>query len=296
MGADLFVGGGLLKFTGQVNNGNIDGRNTESHTSKLALKCRDNLGNSLGSTSGGGDDVAGGGTSSTPVLTRGRVNDSLGGSHSVNGSHESLSNGELIIDGLDHRGKTVGSTGGTRDKVLRTIVLVLVDTHNNSLGVILGRGGVDDLLGTSINDSLGSVLGKEDSGRLANVVSSESTPANLLRITTTGSHNLLSVKDEVVIIRLNSSLSNSVDGIILVLVCHVIRSGRSGIDSVKFGILVFHDDTGDKTSNTSETVDTHTSGHGHGSIIGNSGAEGRARERGGGKGGGRADGGNKSGN
>lgn len=195
----------------------------------------------------------------------------------MDGGHKSLLDVELIVDGLDHRGKSVGGTGSTGDEVLRSIVLVLVNTHNNGLGVILSGCGVDNLLGTSVNDGLGLLLGEEDSGGLADVVSSEGTPADLLGVTAAGSLDLVSVKNKEVSIDFDGSLGNSVDGIVLVLVGHVVGGGRSGVDGGKIDIIIFHHDTGHKTSDTSESVNTHTGGHGHGGSIGG-GLEGGSRE------------------
>merc|ERR1712151_799615 len=107
MGADLFVGCGLLKTASQVNDRHIDGGHTESHTSELSNKRRNDLGHGLGGTSGRGNDVARSGTSSTPVFTGRGVDYSLGGGHSMDSGHECLLNDEFIVDGLDHRCKSV---------------------------------------------------------------------------------------------------------------------------------------------------------------------------------------------
>mmetsp|Transcript_19479 Transcript_19479/g.40112 ORF Transcript_19479/g.40112 Transcript_19479/m.40112 type:complete len:372 (-) Transcript_19479:39-1154(-) len=291
VGADFFVGGGLLNSAGQVNNGDIDGRNTESHTGDLSDKGRNDLGDGNSGSGGGGDDVTRGGTSSTPVLAGRRVNNGLGGGHGVDSGHEGFLNLELVVDGLNHRGKSVGGARGARDEILRSVVVSLVDTHDNGLRVILGRGGVDDLLGSSIKDGLGLFLGEEDSGGLADVVGSEGTPADLLGVTASGSLDLLSVKDKEVSVNLDGLLGFSVDGIVLVLVRHVFRGGRSGVDGLKIASIIFHDDTGHKTSNTSESVDSHTGGgHGHGGIV-VGGLEGKSREGASGKGRNGADGG-----
>ncbi len=276
-GADLLVGGLLSELAGKVNNRNVDGGYTEGHSGKLSLKGRNNLGYGLGGSGGGRNDVSRGGTSSTPVLTGGGVNNGLGGGHGVNGGHEGLLDVELVVDGLNHRGESVGGTGSAGYEVLGSVVLLLVNSHYNSLGVILGRGRVDNLLGSSIKDGLGLLLGEENSGGLTYVVGSEGTPANLLGVTAAGSHDLLSVKNEEVSINLNGSLGDSVDGIVLVLVGHVIRGGRSSVDSLKLTVLVVHDDTGYKTSNTSESVDSHSGGHLHGGSVGG-GLQGRSRE------------------
>ena len=277
-GTDFFVGGGLLDSAGQVNNGDINGRDTECHTGDLSNQRRNDLGDSDGGTSGGRDDVTGSGTSSTPVLSGGGVNNSLGGGHGVDGGHESFFDNEFIVDGLDHRGKSIGCARSTRDEVFGSIVFGFVDTHDNSLGVILGRGRVDDLLGTSIKDGLGRFLGEEDSGGLANVVSTEGTPTDFLRITASGGLDLLSVKDKEVSVNFDGLLGLSVDGIVLVLVRHVFGGGRSGVDGLELASIIFHHDTGDKTSDTSESVNSHTGGgHGHLGIVGG-GLEGKSRE------------------
>ena len=195
-GADLLVGGLLSKLAGKVNDRDIDGRNTEGHAGKLSLEGRNDLGDGLGGSGGGGDDVARRGTSSTPVLAAGGVNNGLGGGHGVDGGHEGLLDVELIVDGLDHRGKSVGGARGARDEVLRAVVFLSVDTHDNGLGVILGRGGVDDLLGTTVDDRLGGLLGEEDTGGLADVVGSEGAPSDLLGVTASGGLDLLSVEDK----------------------------------------------------------------------------------------------------
>merc|ERR1712232_855107 len=76
VGTDFFVSGRLFQTASQVNYRHVNGGNTEGHTGKLSNKGRNDLGHSLGSTSGRGDDVARGSTSSTPVLTGRGVNNS----------------------------------------------------------------------------------------------------------------------------------------------------------------------------------------------------------------------------
>jgi hypothetical protein len=84
---------------------------------------------------------------------------------------------ELIVDGLNHRGKTIGGTRSTGHELHIRGVLVLVDTHDNSRRIILGRGREDDLLGTRFDMWLARFGGKEGTGRLAKVVHTKtSTP------------------------------------------------------------------------------------------------------------------------
>lgn len=279
--ADFFVGGFLGKSGSQVDDGDINGRHTESHTGKLSDKRRDDLGDGLGGSSGGRDDVARGGTSSTPVLSGRGVDNSLSGGHGMDSGHEGHFDFELVVDSLDHGGKSVGGTRSTRDEVFGSIVVTLVDTHDNGLGVILGRGGVDNLLGSSIDDGLGSLLGEEDTGGLADVVGSEGSPTDFLGVAASGGLDLLSVKDKEVSVDFYGLLGLSVDGVVLVLVRHVVGGGRSGVDTLQFAAFIFHHDTGHKTSDASESVDSHAGGHGHGGIIGGGlqGGSGETEER-----------------
>mmetsp|Transcript_16621 Transcript_16621/g.31483 ORF Transcript_16621/g.31483 Transcript_16621/m.31483 type:complete len:234 (+) Transcript_16621:634-1335(+) len=213
----------------------------------------------------------------------------------MDGGHKSLLDVELVVNSLDHGCKTVGGTGCAGNEVLRSIIFSLVDSHDNGQGIILGRSRVDNLLSSSVNDSLSLLLGEENSGGLTNVVSSECTPANFLGVTATGGHDLLSVKNKEVSIDLNSLLGDSVNGIVLVLVSHVVGGSRSSIDSVHLAVLISHDDTGNKTSDTSESVNSHSSDHLHVGSIGGS-LECRSREGAGGECSSRSYGSNKSSN
>ena len=269
-GADLFVGGFLGKTASQVDDGNINGGDTECHTGELSDEGGDDLGDGLGGTGGRGDDVARRGTSPAPVLAGRRVDDGLGGGHGVNGGHEGLLDTEFVVDGLDHGGKTVGGTGRARDEVFGSIVHFLVDTHDDGQGVILGGGRVDDLLRTTVDDGLGLFLGEEDTSGFADVVGTEGTPADFLRVTAAGGLDFLSVEDEEISVNFDGLLGLTVDGVILVLVSHVIGSGRTGVDGSEVTVRVFHNDTSHETTDTSETVNTHTGGHAHGSIVGGS--------------------------
>jgi hypothetical protein len=225
-GADLLVGGLLLELAGQVDDGDVDRGHAEGHAGELALEGGDDLGHGLGGAGGGGDDVSGRGAASTPVLAAGGVDDGLGCGHGVDGGHEGLRDDELIVDGLDHRGESVGGAGRARDEVLGSVILLGVDAHDDGLGVILGGGRVDDLLGASVDDGLGLLLGEEDSGGLADVVGAEGTPADLLGVAAAGGLDLLAVEDKEVAIDLDGSLGDAVDGVVLVLVGHCTTTSR----------------------------------------------------------------------
>ena len=64
----------------------------------------------------------------------------------------------LVVNGLAHGHKAVGGAERARDEVLAAVVLVGVDAHGDDLRVVLGRGGVDDLLGAAVDDGLSGLL------------------------------------------------------------------------------------------------------------------------------------------
>jgi hypothetical protein len=75
---DLIVGSALLDADSQVNNGDVGGGDTHGHAGKLAVQLRNDLSDSLGGTGAAGNDVLSSGAATTPVLSRGAVNDLLG--------------------------------------------------------------------------------------------------------------------------------------------------------------------------------------------------------------------------
>jgi len=50
-GADFIISGIALEGAGEINNGNVGGWHSESHTGKLAIKLWDDLTDGLGGTS-----------------------------------------------------------------------------------------------------------------------------------------------------------------------------------------------------------------------------------------------------
>ena len=67
-GLDLVVGSTLLDSDSQVDNGDIGGGNSESHTGEFTVELGDDLSDGLGGTGGRGDDVGGSASTSSPVL------------------------------------------------------------------------------------------------------------------------------------------------------------------------------------------------------------------------------------
>ena len=105
---DLVVRRRLLETDDKVDDGDIEGGDTEGETSELAVEGGDDLADSLGGTGRGGDDVVGDSTATTPVLHRRAIDGTLGSGGSVDSGHETLNDTELVVDDLGEGSQAVG--------------------------------------------------------------------------------------------------------------------------------------------------------------------------------------------
>ena len=196
---DLLSESLLLDLDDEIDNGDSGGGHTESNTVELALHVGKHKGNSLGSTSGGGDNVEGSSASTAKIAVR-SIEETLVTSVRVGGGHGTLDNAELLIEHLYERSKAVGGARSVGDDLVGVDVLVSVDTNNVGGDIIaLGRGSDQNLLGTGLK-MLGGTLGvNENTGTLNHEIYIQSTPGELEGVA--GRHNLdgLAVDGEAVI-------------------------------------------------------------------------------------------------
>mmetsp|Transcript_17332 Transcript_17332/g.25838 ORF Transcript_17332/g.25838 Transcript_17332/m.25838 type:complete len:267 (+) Transcript_17332:529-1329(+) len=235
----------------------------DSHTSELSVKLGNDLSYSLGSTSGCRDHVGQGGSSTSPVLStlRRTVDNELSGCCGVDCGHKTLLNSELVVDNLSQGGKAVGSTRRIGDNIGRTIIVGVVDAHYVHRG-IAGRGRDDDLLGTTLKMRGGLLNCGKDTSRLANVVGTSGTPANLSRITLSEKLDSgLSVNHKAVSINLNSARIHTMHGIMLELVCCVIDIQERVVHGNNCGIWIVEGSPHNKTSDTPKSVDANACNH-----------------------------------
>jgi len=254
---DLLVAGGLLDLAGKINNTDIRGGDTEGHAGELAVEGRDDLADSLGSTSAGGDYVGASRAASTPVLSTlgGAINSKLVGSHGVDGGHETLDNAKVIVDDLGKRGETVSGAGGVRDNVLAIVVLV-VDTHDKHRGVILGRSRDNDTLGATAKVSLALLGCGEDTGRLADELHAVLTPGDVGRVALGVDLDGLAVYNKVAILDLNSALERSVNGVVLEKVGNVVEIKKI-VDGYNLDVASLERRAEHEASNAAKAVDSH---------------------------------------
>ncbi|KAH6610223.1 hypothetical protein Trco_000243 [Trichoderma cornu-damae] len=202
---DLVVAGGLLKADGQVDDGDVGGRDADGHASELAVEGGNDLADSLGGTSAAGDDVLGSATAAAPVLAGGTIDGLLGGGVGVDGGHETLDDAVVVVDDLGEGSQAVGGARGVGDDVGGAVVVLLVDAHHVHGGI--GRGGRDDdLLGAADEVSLGLFDGGEDAGGLDNVLGAGLAPLDVGRVALGVEANLFAVDNEVLAVDLDVAL------------------------------------------------------------------------------------------
>lgn len=210
---DLVVGSTLLDADSQVDNGDVGGGDTHGHASELAVEVRNDLADGLGGTSAAGNDVLSSGTATTPVLGGRAVDDLLGGSVGVDGGHETLNDGELVVDDLGERGQAVGGAGRVGEHVDVGLVGLVVDAHDEH-GGISGGSRDDNLLGTTLQVSASLVLGGEDTSGLDDVVGAGLAPGNLGGVLLCVELDGLAVDLQVVAIDLDGALELAVGAVI----------------------------------------------------------------------------------
>mmetsp|Transcript_49934 Transcript_49934/g.82173 ORF Transcript_49934/g.82173 Transcript_49934/m.82173 type:complete len:458 (-) Transcript_49934:7-1380(-) len=265
LSANLLVGGLLLQLNGEVHDRHIDGWHAQGHAGQLALHFRDHLCHSLGSTRGGWDDVSRASTATTPVLLGGAVHSGLRGSHGMAGGHETTLDAPLLLQHSHSWGQAVGGAGGARHALHGWLVGVLVHTHHNGVGVILGRSREDHFLCASLQVTLNLLSGQEHTCGFANILCTMLTKRDLSWVTGVGQSNLLAINHQGVAICLHGSIILAVDSVIFHHVGQVVRV-IAGVDQLQLSLWVLHGNAGHLTANAAEAVDSNTHSL-HGSAV-----------------------------
>ena len=125
---DLSIGSGLLETDDEIDDGDVVGGDTECHSGKLAVQARNDLSDGLGGSSGAGDNVGGSTTSTTPILGGGTIHGFLSRSRGVDSGHQTLDDGEIVMDDFGEGSEAVGRAGRIRHDGGLRIVGVQVDT------------------------------------------------------------------------------------------------------------------------------------------------------------------------
>ena len=265
--ANLFVGGFLLKTDSQVNDRDVRSRDTHGHAGELAVQRRNDLADSLGSASAGGDDVVVDGTSAAQILLlREAVHDGLGGSGSMHGGHKALDDAEVVVDDLGQRSQAVGGAGSVGNELHIGGVLVEVNAADKHRGVVLCGAGHDDDLGAGIDVCLSLFLGQINASALQDILDAQLAPGdeggvtiglvreNLDDLAVDGDSAFLVVADDF-------AVEAAVDGIILHAVSDM-GSGMAGsIDRDDFDIVGLDGGAEGQGADAAEAIDANFDRH-----------------------------------
>ena len=215
---DLIVSCTLLDAARQVHDGDVGGGHTHRHAGELAIEIGDDLSDGLGGTGGRWDDVLGGATASTPILTRGTVDGLLGGGVGVDGGHQALDHGVLLVDDLGEGCQAVGGAGCVGDDGDVRGVGLVVDAHDEHWRI--GRGGRDDdLLRAALQMRRRLLGGGEDTGGLDDVFRAGFTPRDGGRVFLHVKSDLLAVDDQILAVDFDRAIEQAVGRIVFEHVC-----------------------------------------------------------------------------
>ena len=251
---DFIVSGRTLQAAGEVHDGNVQRGHAERHAGETALQRGDDLGDGLGSAGGGGDDVAVGSTTSTPVFHRWTIHYLLGGGGGVYGGHQTFYHAEVFVNDLDERSQTVGGAGGVGNDVLAH-VLGVVHTHYKHRSVVLGRSGHHHALGTRLDVFLRILTREEQTGGFYDVFSTDLVPLQIDGVFFCGHADGAAVDHEVAVFYADGPVETSVYGVVQQQVGHVVHL-QQVVDSYNFKVFMFDGSTHHETTDTAEPVDT----------------------------------------
>lgn len=182
----------------------------------------------------------------------------------MDGSHESLIDSESIVDDLAQRSEAIGGTGSVGNNCHVRVVGFVVDTIDESWGIVLGWGSEDDLLSTSGKMPGNALLSKENSCGFAEVLGTGVSPLAVSWVSLVENFDEFSIDKKTSISDFDGSWESSVDGIEFEEIFQVfeVLSWSVDSDASSFVSLIHEGGSEDKSSNSSETIDSHFDNHG----------------------------------
>mmetsp|Transcript_6214 Transcript_6214/g.16870 ORF Transcript_6214/g.16870 Transcript_6214/m.16870 type:complete len:334 (+) Transcript_6214:333-1334(+) len=261
-GLDLVVRSLLAELAREVHHRHVGCGHTEGHAGELAVEGGEHLADSLGSTSGGGDDVLARAAAAAPVLARGAVHGLLRGGGGVHSGHETLHDAVLLVDDLSEGRKAVGGARGVGEDVDVLGVRGVVHAHHEHGGVS-GGGGDDHLLGAALEVEGGLLHNSEDASGLAHDVSPRSAPRHLVGVAHGVELDLLAIDDELGggLIVGHAALVDAVGGVVLKEVGSVLDVAEGIVDGDNIAAVLLAGGAAHEAANAAEARDTHLGRH-----------------------------------
>ena len=161
---DAVDGDRLLGGEGEVDDGDVRGRDADGEAVQLAGQLGDDQLEGLGGAGRAGDQVDGGSAGAAKVLVR-EVEDDLVVGVAVDGGHDSGDDAEGVLQDLGDGREAVGGAARVGDDVVfGRVVLAFVDAEHQGDVFVGGGGGDDDFLHGRAEMDLGLFGVGEDAG------------------------------------------------------------------------------------------------------------------------------------
>lgn len=263
---NLLLEGLLVHLHDNITDRHVRGGHTEGDTVELALEGRDDKCDSLGCTSGGGDNVEGcrASTAKIPVAC---VQKPLVTSVGVSGGHHTADDTEFVIKNLHERSHAVGGAGGVGDDVI-LVMRISVRVYSDNEGpdaVTLAWGSDEHLLGTCLNVLSSAFLVDEHTSGFDNNVNAKLLPRQFKWVPVGDNLDGLSVDSDGVLTCNNIGVEGTQNGIVL----EKVRCGlnaRCVVDADNIHVAVFSAGPAadEVASDTTETIDGYLDLHGGG--------------------------------
>ncbi|MPM54121.1 hypothetical protein SDC9_100894 [bioreactor metagenome] len=181
-GVDLVDAGLPLQDDGQVGDRADRHRHTQGEAGQQPVELRDDLADRPGGARGGRDGGHGRGPGPSQVLVR-RVEQALVAGVGVHGGHQPALDTEGVVEHLGQRRQRVGRAGTVGEDVAGGRVEgVIVHAQDEHRDVALGRGGDDDLAGTTLQVGQRLATVGEPAGGLDHHVGADVTPRDARRV------------------------------------------------------------------------------------------------------------------
>ncbi|SCJ36920.1 Uncharacterised protein [uncultured Clostridium sp.] len=179
----------------------------------------------------------------------------------MHGGHQAVLDAEGVVEDLGDGGQAVGGAGGVGHKGHAGIIGCIVDAHDEHGGVVLGRSGHNDLLGTGVDVSLGLLLGEEETGGLHHVLRADLAPGDLGGAHLGVDHHLVAIDGNAVLIILDGAVELAVDGVVPEHVGHIVGGHTGVVDADKLHVGAAEARAEYQAADSAEAVDTDLDAH-----------------------------------
>jgi len=165
-GVDGLYVDGLGGDEGEVNHGDVGGRDAHGEAVELAVHLRDDETECLGGAGGAGDHAESRSAGAAEIFVR-RVEDDLIVGVAVDRGHDAGLDAEGVVEHLDDGREAVGGAARVGDDVvLGSVVLVFVDAKDEGDVLVAGGRGDDDFLDRAAEVGFGLLGVGEEAGGL----------------------------------------------------------------------------------------------------------------------------------